>query len=158
MLLGKKRKLGRQIEEITVGEKLSLTEKIEDKDLLLYLGLTNDANPLYIQHDYASQTPYQKPIVPSIMLTGIITAAVSKYLPGPGSHVLKQSIEFPKHIYHYGTVQFLFEVTEVNKSAHTIQIHVEGTNESGEIAIVGDLLVCPPHQPEKMEGRALDNF
>ena len=70
------------MDEITVGEKLSITEKIEDKDLLLYLGLTNDANPLYIQHDYASQTPYEKPIVPSIMLTGMITTAVTKYLPG----------------------------------------------------------------------------
>jgi 3-hydroxybutyryl-CoA dehydratase len=158
MLLGKKRKLGRKIEEISVGEKLSLTEKIEDKDLLLYLGLTNDANPLYIQHDYASQTPYQKPIVPTIMLTGIVTAAVSKYLPGPGSHVLKQSLEFPKQVYHYGTVQFLFEVTEVSKSNHTISIHVHGTNEAGEIVVVGDVLVCPPHQLEKMESRVLDNF
>jgi 3-hydroxybutyryl-CoA dehydratase len=158
MLLGKKRKLGRKIEEISVGEKLHLTEKIEDKDLLLYLGLTNDANPLYIQHDYASQTPYQKPIVPTIMLTGIVTAAISKYLPGPGSHVLKQSLEFPKQVYHYGTVQFLFEVTEVNKSSHTIIVHVVGTNETGEIVISGDVLVCPPHQLEKMDGRALDNF
>ncbi|WP_442595416.1 MaoC/PaaZ C-terminal domain-containing protein [Neobacillus sp. D3-1R] len=158
MLLGKKRKLGRTIEEISVGEKLTLTEKIEDKDLLLYLGLTNDANPLYIQHDYASQTPYQKPIVPTIMLTGIITSAVSKYLPGPGSHVLKQTLDFPKQVYHYGTVQFLFEITDVDRKAHTIQVHVEGTNESGETVIVGDLLVCPPYQPEKMDGRALDNF
>ncbi|MFD2446308.1 MaoC/PaaZ C-terminal domain-containing protein [Bacillus sp. CGMCC 1.16607] len=158
MLLGKKRKLGRKIEEITVGEKLSLTEKIEDKDLLLYLGLTNDANPLYIQHDYASQTPYQKPIVPSIMLTGIITSAVSKYLPGPGSHVLKQVLEFPKQVYHYGTVQFLFEVTEVSKKTHTVVIHVQGTNESDETVVIGDIVVCPPHQLEKMEGKALDNF
>ena len=60
MLLGKKRKLGREIKEMNVGEKLALTEKIEDKDILLYLGLTDDANPLFIQHDYASQTPFQK--------------------------------------------------------------------------------------------------
>lgn len=158
MLLGKKRKLGRQISEIMVGEKLSLTEKIEDKDLLLYLGLTNDANPLYIQHDYASQTPYQKPIVPTVMLTGIVSAAISKYLPGPGSHILKQTLEFPKQVYHYATVQFLFEITEVNKSSHTVLIHVEGTNESDELVISGDILVCPPHQLEKLEGRALDNF
>ena len=90
MILGKKRRLGRKIEDITVGEKLKLTEKIEDKDLLLYLGLTNDANPLYIQHDFASQTTYEKPIVPTIMLTGIITSAISKYLPGPGSHIVEQ--------------------------------------------------------------------
>lgn len=85
MLLGKKRKLGRLIEEIQVGEKLRFSEKIEDKDLLLYLGLTDDNNPLYIQHDYASLTPYEKPIVPPVMLMGMITGAVSKIMPGPGA-------------------------------------------------------------------------
>lgn len=158
MLLGKKRKLGRKIEEINVGEKLTLTEKIEDKDLLLYLGLTNDANPLYIQHDYASQTPYKKPIVPSIMLNGIINSAISKYLPGPGSHILKQEIDYVKPVYHYGTIQFLFEVTEVSKSNHTVQIKVQGTNEEDETVINGTLLVCPPHRLHTMDGHTLDNF
>ena len=83
MILGKKRRIGREIEKIVEGEKLKLTE-IEDKELLLYLGLTNDSNPLYIQHDYASQTEFDKPLVPTIMLNGIITSAISKYLPGPG--------------------------------------------------------------------------
>ena len=51
--IGKPRKLGKTIEEIEEGDSLSLTESIEDQQLLLYLGLTNDANPLFIQHDYA---------------------------------------------------------------------------------------------------------
>ncbi|MFJ7727194.1 MaoC/PaaZ C-terminal domain-containing protein [Neobacillus sp. NPDC097160] len=158
MLLGKKRKLGRRIEEITVGEKLSLTEKIEDKDLLLYLGLTDDANPLYIQHDYASQTPFEKPIVPSIMLTGMITSAVSKYLPGPGSHIISQNIEFPKPVYHYGTVEFLLEVIEVNPTEHTVVMRVVGTNEKNETVINGKIKVCPPHRLEEIHGRVLENF
>ncbi|MCP3741316.1 MaoC/PaaZ C-terminal domain-containing protein [Rossellomorea sp. BNER] len=158
MLLGKKRKLGRKIEEITVGEKLTLTEKIEDKDLLLYLGLTNDSNPLYIQHDYASQTPFKKPIVPSAMLTGIITSAISKYLPGPGSQILKQTIEFPKPVYHYATIQFLFEVSEVHPKSHVVTIEVQATNEEDETVIKGTLEVCPPHKLEKMNGHALENF
>lgn len=158
MLLGRKRKLGRKIEEITVGEKLTLTEKIEDKDLLLYLGLTNDANPLYIQHDYASQTPYEKPIVPAIMLNGIITSAISKYLPGPGSHILKQDLEYVKPVFHYGTVQFLFEVTEVIRSKHHIVITVTGKNEEDETVIKGQLLVCPPYPVQQMDGKALENF
>ncbi|MFC7783009.1 MULTISPECIES: MaoC/PaaZ C-terminal domain-containing protein [unclassified Rossellomorea] len=158
MLLGKKRKLGRKIEEMTIGEKLTLTEKIEDNELLLYLGLTNDANPLYIQHDYASQTPFKKPIVPSIMLTGIITSAVSKYLPGPGSHIVEQNIEFPKPVYHYATVQFLFEVTEVNPDNHLVTINVSATNEESETVINGTIKVCPPHRLEKMNSHALENF
>lgn len=158
MLLGKKRKLGRRIDEITVGEKLSLTEKIEDKDLLLYLGLTNDANPLYIQHDYASQTPYEKPIVPSIMLTGIISSAVSKYLPGAGSHILSQDLEFLKPVYHYATVQLLLEVTEVDRKSHFVMINVIGRDEKDEVAIKGRLKVSPPYPLERMDGKALENF
>ncbi|KMJ57011.1 enoyl-CoA hydratase [Bacillus sp. LL01] len=158
MLLGKKRKLGRKLAEIQVGEKLELTEKIEDKDLLLYLGLTNDANPLYIQHDYASQTPFKKPIVPNIMLTGIITSAVSKYLPGPGSHVVGQDISFPKPVYHYATVQFLFEVVEVNEDDHSIVLSVHGTNEDNQTVVKGSITVCPPHRLEPMESSAMENF
>jgi acyl dehydratase len=158
MLLGKKRKIGRKIEEITVGEKLALTEKIEDKDILLYLGLTDDANPLYIQHDYASQTPFEKPIVPAIMLTGIITSAVSKYLPGPGSHILSQNLEFPRPVYHYATIQFLFEVIEVAPSDNLITIHVTGMNENDQTVVNGKLKVNPPCRLEGIHGRALDNF
>ncbi|MGM7720876.1 MaoC/PaaZ C-terminal domain-containing protein [uncultured Metabacillus sp.] len=158
MLLGKKRKLGRHIEEITVGEKLSLTEKIEDKDLLLYLGLTNDANPLYIQHDYASQTPYEKPLVPSLMLTGIITSAVSKYLPGPGSHIVKQELNFLKPLYHYSIVQFLFEVSEIHAAENQIVVEVQAVNGDEEVILAGSITVCPPCKITPIEGKALDNF
>lgn len=158
MILGKKRKLGRKIDEITLGEKLSLTEKIEDKDLLLYLGLTNDVNPLYIQHDYASQTSYKKPIVPTIMLTGIVMAAVSKYLPGPGSHIVKQEMEYKKPVYHYGTVQFLLEVKEINTNNHTVTIQVEGLDEENEPVLVGHLVVSPPSPLAKLDGDVLENF
>ncbi|GIN86851.1 enoyl-CoA hydratase [Heyndrickxia sporothermodurans] len=158
MLLGKKRKLGRGIEEIKVGEKLTLTEKIEDKDLLLYLGLTDDANPLYIQHDYATQTLYGKPIVPTIMLTGIISSAISKYLPGPGSHIVSQHLEFSRPVYHYASIQFLFEVKEVNTMKHTVDIYVLATNESDEPVISGVLTVHPPQKIKTLNENVLDNF
>lgn len=94
MLLRKGMKQGKKINELVVGERLQLTEKIEDKDLLLYLGLTNDNNPLYIQHDYAMDTPFKEPIVPTIMLNGIITSAISKHLPGPGTHIREQNLVY----------------------------------------------------------------
>ena len=158
LLIGKKRKLGRKIREISIGEKLSMTEKIEDKDLLLYLGLTNDANPLFIQHDYASQTSYKKPIVPSIMLAGIISSAISKYLPGPGSHINRQDLQFLKPVYHYASLEFLFEVVEVNLDNETITIEVKVENEEQEIVLLGILQVCPPSQLNGLNGDALDNF
>jgi 3-hydroxybutyryl-CoA dehydratase len=158
MLLGKKRKLGRKIEEINLGEKLEVTETITDKDLLLYLGLSNDNNPLFIQRDYASLTPYKKPIVPQILLTGIITSSISQYLPGPGSSIKKQLIEFSKPVYHYATVKLNFEVTNVHIKNHTITIAVKGMDEEGDLVINGELEVCPPYQPESITAKTFDNF
>ncbi len=158
MILGKKRRLGRKIEEITIGEKLKLTEKIEDKDLLLYLGLTNDSNPLYIQHDYASQTSFEKPIVPTIMLTGIVTSAISKYLPGPGSHVVEQHLSFPKPVYHYSTIDFLFEVTRVIKEDNRIEISVEAHDEQQQVVISGFVSALPPKVEERLTSQAMHNF
>jgi 3-hydroxybutyryl-CoA dehydratase len=154
----RKRKLGRNISEITVGEKLVINSKMEDKDLLLYLGLTDDANPLYIQHDYASQTPFKKPIVPAVMLTGMITSAISKYLPGPGSHITKQEIHFLKPVYHYEQLQFLFEVTEVDEECHHITIAVEAIRQESEKVLEGTLSVCPPYALPTLDSRALENF
>ena len=105
MNIGKPRKLGKKIDEIEEGDSLSLTESIEDSQLLLYLGLTNDANPLYIQHDYTQKTEYQRPIVPSVMLMGIITSAISKHLPGPGSHVVNFSVNFIEPVFRFRSDQ-----------------------------------------------------
>lgn len=148
MLLDKKRKLGKQLEELSVGESIQLTERIEDKDLLLYLGLTNDNNPLYIQHDYAAQTTYEKPVVPTIMLTGIVISAISKYLPGAGSYIREQLFQFPKPLYHYETVQIQLTVDHIDKVKRTILIKVEGINGNEEIVIEGRVSVVPPIHPK----------
>jgi 3-hydroxybutyryl-CoA dehydratase len=158
MLLGKKRKLGRKVEDMSVGEKLKLTEKIEDKDLLLYLGLTNDGNPLYIQHDFASQTKFEKPIVPAIMLTGIVTSAVSKYFPGPGSHIVEQHLKFPKPVYHYATIEFLLQVISVDIVNNLVQIEVHATDENGSTVIEGTITATPPRLENQFTSQAMDNF
>ncbi|MFS0780622.1 MaoC/PaaZ C-terminal domain-containing protein [Bacillus sp. 1P06AnD] len=158
MMLGKKRKIGRKIDEISPGEKLTLTEKIEDKELLLYLGLSGDANPLYIQHDYASLTSYKKPVVPSLMLNGIVTAAIAKYLPGPGSYIKSMQFDYPQPVYHYETIQFLFEVDQVDQTAAEVIINIQGMNEEGKCVLDGRVAVKPPETIINTDGSALDNF
>lgn len=152
MNIGKPRKLGKTIEDIQEGDSLSVTELIEDKDLLLYLGLTNDANPLYIQHDYAQKTEYGQPIVPSIMLMGIITSALSKHLPGPGSHVVNFSVNFVEPVYHYQTLTFQFEVIKVDKMKDVVTISVEGINEEKNRVLDAVVMVQPPQvTPQELE-------
>ncbi|MEO2743038.1 MaoC/PaaZ C-terminal domain-containing protein [Enterococcus faecium] len=146
MNIGKPRKLGKTINEIEEGDSLSLTESIEDNQLLLYLGLTNDANPLYIQHDFAQKTEYHQPIVPSVM--GIITSAISKHLPGPGSHVVNFSVNFIEPVFHYETLTFQFDVIKVDKMKDVVTISVEAENTNEDRVLDAVVMVQPPQVPE----------
>jgi len=144
LLKGTRTKIGKKIDEIAVGERVHLIETIEDKDLLLYLGLTNDNNPLYIQHDYAKETAFKKPIVPPIMLNGIVTSAISKYLPGPGSHIREQNLIYLEPVYHYETIEILLEVQHIDYENNLVNIQINGVNKNHQHVMRGLVKVMPP--------------
>lgn len=156
----KKRKLGQTIDQLKIGEEFNSVKKIEDKDILLFLGFTNDANPIFIQHDYASRTPFQKPIVPQIMLNGFVSSAVSMNLPGPGSVILEQQLSFPKPMFHYGTFSLNVVVTKVEEKEHKVYLSVTGKDEYDELVLEGSLIVSPPYpwKPMTHDSGTFENF
>lgn len=157
-MLDKKRKLGKKAKDLKVGETYTTSFTVEDRDLLMYLGLTDDANPLYIQHDYASQTPFKRPIVPSVMVFGMLSSIVSMHLPGPGSHIIRQELEYPKPVYHYAEVRFNVEITEVDVEDHLVEMQVVGYDEEGDEVVKGHVSVQPPYEPSSMNATSLENF
>ncbi|RWZ59799.1 enoyl-CoA hydratase [Halobacillus fulvus] len=157
-MLGKKRKLGKKIQDLRIGETFTTSSTVEDRDLLMYLGLTDDANPLYIQHDYASQTPFKRPVVPTVMVFGMVSSIVSMHLPGPGSHIIHQNLSFPKPVYHYAEVRFNVEVKDINHEDHHVELEVYGYDEEGDEVVKGTLTVLPPYEPSSMNATSLENF
>lgn len=149
-------KIGKTIDEIEEGDSLSVTEVIELKDILLYLGLTNDNNPLYLQYDYTQLTKYKKPIVPAVLIIGILTSNVSKHLPGPGSNVVDVSLDILEPIHHSTTITFEFEVKRVDERREQVTIEVEGNSLSGDRLLEAELIVETPEKlivshPETIE-------
>ena len=149
-------KIGKTIDEIEEGDSLSVTEVIELKDILLYLGLTNDNNPLYLQYDYTQLTKYKKPLVPAVLIMGILTSNVSKHLPGPGSNVVDVSLDILEPIHHSTTITFEFEVKRVDERREQVTIAVEGNSHSGDRLLEAELIVETPEKlivshPETIE-------
>lgn len=156
----KMRKLGKTIDELSAGQTHRAEKTIEDKDLLLYLGLSDDANPVYLQHDYTSRTPYKKPIVPHLMLIGIVSSEISKHFPGPGSSVLGQSLEFPNPLYHYASIDVVLRIEQVNKEEEFIVISVYGSDDDGRTVLEGSVRVRPayPWKPVTKDAENFENF
>ncbi|WP_101844606.1 enoyl-CoA hydratase [Halobacillus sp. Marseille-P3879] len=157
-MIGKKRKLGRKIDELKNGESYTASSAIEDRDLLMYLGLTDDANPLYIQHDYASETPYKRPVVPTVMIFGKISSIISMHLPGPGSHIIKQHLNYPKPLFHYSEIKITAEISLINKRDHFIEVNIVGYDDEGDEIVNGLVTVRPPYEPKSMNASSLENF
>lgn len=78
------------------------------------------------------------------MLMGIITSAISKHLPGPGSHVVNFSINFIDPVYHYETLTFEFEVIKVDKMKDVVTISVEAENSEEKRILDAVVMVKPP--------------
>lgn len=136
--------LGKTLSTIKEGDSLTVTQAIEERDIFLYLGLTNDNNPLFTQADYAAQTEYQHAIVPQILLTGIITSAISKHLPGPGSNVVNLSLNFMQPVFHNVTLTFTFTVMRVDKARELVTIAVTAKDAQQIRVLDAEVLVAPP--------------
>lgn len=158
MILGKKRKLGREVNQLQVGNTFETTLKIEDKDILLYLGLSDDTNPVYIQHNYTEQTPYQKPVVPHVMLVGYLFSSVNKHLPGPGSVILSSHLDFPEVLYHYSEIKLSLKVLECETKQNRVTLSVEMVDQDQRTVLVGKLDVSPPVPLKPIYMNAFENF
>ena len=136
-------KIGKTIDELVEGETFSLSETIKNREILLYLGLTNDDNPLYSQYDYIKELGLTKPVVPTALIFGIITSTINKHLPGPGSHVVNVNLNLIEKIFRNDLLSFNFEIIKIdtNKDLVTINIEIMRNEERVSDAIV---LVQPP--------------
>ncbi|WP_147803413.1 MaoC/PaaZ C-terminal domain-containing protein [Alkalicoccus halolimnae] len=159
-MFSKRKKIGKTMKEIKIGDEYTCEHTVNDREILLYLGFSDDANPAYIQHDYASRTPYKRPIVPQLMLTGFITSAVSMNLPGPGSVIKEQFIRFEKPMYHYSRLHLKLTVTEVDDTNEEVVIEADGIDEMNDTVLQARMVVFPPHpwKPMTEESVTFENF
>jgi MaoC like domain. len=136
-------KLGKSIDEVEEGEKFSLTECISDREILLYLGLTTDNNPLYLQYDYVKGIGLKKPLLPSTLIYGIIASTISKHLPGPGSNIVNVTLNILENMYRGDTLKFDFKVIKVDRNKELITIAVKVKRGKTRVAD-SIVLVSPP--------------
>ncbi|MDR6226615.1 MaoC/PaaZ C-terminal domain-containing protein [Desmospora profundinema] len=158
MILGKKRETPREWEAVSVGETDEFLRRVEDRDVLLYLGVTEDTNPLFLQSVYAEQTPYGHVVVPPGLLLGWVTGRVSKRLPGPGSRVVGQRITFPEAARHSSAIRLRLKVIGKDDGRHQLTLEVIGEDEDGRRVIDGELDVLGPPPTNRLFRDAYENF
>lgn len=150
--------LGKTYEELTVGQKASFQRRVTKQDVLQYMGLSGDLNPLYADSAYAGRTRYDRPIVPANMLAGFAMGAVANVMPGLGSltHAHTYRLHLPAVLGDEVTAEM--EIIACKPENRHVVIRYTQHNQHGKLLLEGEMEVEPPSKLKPILHHAYDNF
>ena len=82
------------IDELEVGMSRFLLKEIDDETIHAFAILSSDHNPIHMDEEYASGTPFQGRIAHGMIGAGLISAVIGEQLPGHGTIYLSQDLKF----------------------------------------------------------------
>ncbi|MGB4507642.1 MAG: MaoC family dehydratase [Syntrophomonadaceae bacterium] len=123
-------------EEINVGDSASFTKTITETDVVLWVGLTGDLNPIHIDHEYTKTTRFGKVLVPGVLVLGLISNVMTQIAFG---HVYaNQSIKFLKPVYIGDTITATGTIVEKIESKNMIRVETKCVNQDGALVMIGE--------------------
>ena len=136
--------LGKTVDELAVGDRASMTKIVTETDIHLYVGMTGDLNPVYVDETYAARTRFRGRVAPGILTAGLVIAVVSTKLPGPGTILEQQTFKFTAPVRPGDALTAFAEVVEVMPSRGRVKMHTVCKNQDGVVVLEGDLVALPP--------------
>lgn len=81
-------------DDIKIGDTAELIHNITQSDVDKFADLTGDDNKIHLDNEYASKTPYKKPVAHGMLSASFISTIIGTKLPGDGALWFAQEIEF----------------------------------------------------------------
>ncbi|SEG02678.1 MaoC family dehydratase [Marinobacterium lutimaris] len=106
---------GYYLEDLEVGMSASFAKTISESDVYLFAGISGDNNPMHVNEEYASQTPFGGRIVHGMFSAALISTVAGTRLPGPGCIYVDQQIKFRAPVHIGDTARASITVTEINE-------------------------------------------
>jgi len=142
-------KLGKTVEELSIGEKSVFEKTISESDVYLFAGITGDMNPAHINEVYAAKTAFKGRIAHGILVTGLISTVLAMQLPGPGAIYISQTVKFLAPVHIGDTVRAEVEVIDINAEKNRVTLRTCCYNQEDIQLIEGEALVSPAKKKHK---------
>lgn len=142
-------KLGKTVEELSIGEKSVFEKTISESDVYLFAGITGDMNPAHINEVYAAKTAFKGRIAHGILVTGLISTVLAMQLPGPGAIYISQTVKFLAPVHIGDTVRAEVEVIDINAEKNRVTLRTCCFNQEDVQLIEGEALVSPAKKKHK---------
>jgi 3-hydroxybutyryl-CoA dehydratase len=133
---------GMFFEDLAVGQSASTGKTITEADILMYMAVSTDTNPVHLDADYAAQSIFGERIAHGLLSAGLISAVLGTRLPGPGTIYVGQTLTFHHPVRIGDTVTANVEVTRLEPDHKRATLRTVCTVK-GRIVIEGEAIVLP---------------
>lgn len=89
---------------VTVGDVSSLKKTVTEDDIRQMAQFSGDFNPIHVDDEYARRTRFGKCIAHSIFCTSMISAIIGNTLPGAGTIITSETVDFLRPVFVNDTV------------------------------------------------------
>ncbi|MFT6277159.1 MAG: acyl dehydratase [Halioglobus sp.] len=133
-------------DEIQLGQTARYSKTLELSDIQLFAFVSGDVNPVHLDEDFASTTPFKQRIAHGMLTGALISAALAIELPGPGTIYLGQSLRFRLPVMIGDTVTVHLEVTEKRDKRRMVTLECKAFNQHEKLVATGTAEVMAPSE------------
>ncbi|NPV91129.1 MAG: MaoC family dehydratase [Firmicutes bacterium] len=123
-------------EDLKVGDSQSFSKTMTETDVIIWVGLTGDMNPMHIDKEYSKGTRFGDVLVPGVLVQGLISTVVT--MVALGNVYASQSVKFIKPVFIGDTITATATVIEKVEAKHMIRLETKCVNQKGELVIIGE--------------------
>lgn len=123
-------------DDIKVGDTASFTKTMTETDVITWVGITGDLNPIHIDKEYSKNTKFGDVLVPGVLVLGLISNVMTQLTFG--NVYANQSIKFTKPVYIGDTVTATGTVIEKLEEKNMVKVETKVTNHKGELIMIGE--------------------
>lgn len=128
-----------------IGQTACVSKTISESDVYLFAGITGDLNPIHVNKIEAGNSIFKERIVHGILVTGLISAVIGMYFPGPGTIYMQQDTRFLLPVRIGDTVTATVTLAKIiNPEKGILELLTEAFNQNGEKNITGKAIVKAP--------------
>jgi acyl dehydratase len=127
-----------------IGQQAALRKTITEADVVLFAGVSGDANPVHLDELAARESRFGRRIAHGMLGASMISAVLGMRLPGPGTIYLNQTLAFRAPIFIGDTVTAQVEIVALRPDKPIATLRTTLVNQDGALLIEGEALVLLP--------------
>lgn len=128
----------RQIQTLSwkVGDTATVTKKITFEEVQRFAELSGDRNPVHVDKEFITRdSKFENCIVHGAYLNSLVSAVIGTQLPGPGTLVVKQELNFPSPCYIDEEVNITVKLAAIRK---ILTVDFTCVTSSGKVVLWGN--------------------